>query len=158
MPESVLVLMLTVVTGGGFADPFFEPGDEAIAYDYRPTPDSMRRIIGVPVATSFAAFEAYEQAMNLGDQLCRDKLERRGDVFWIENGTRCRVGRESGSVRGRIVRTAREVRLLNGHMQGTEGWISTRQLRRRMRIRIEPPERVTDDNRDTPRLTRRRTG
>ena len=52
---------------------------------------------------------------------------------------------------GPIVRTAQEIRLLNGPQKGKGGWIVAKHLRRYSRIKVEPPERYTDENWDTPR-------
>ena len=52
---------------------------------------------------------------------------------------------------GPIVRSAQEIQLLNGEHKGKGGWIVAKYLRRYSRIRIEPPERYTDENWDTPR-------
>lgn len=78
-------------------------------------------------------------------------MERRGEVYWVESGTRCQVIRAGGLSTGPIVRSTREIRLLNGPRKGQAGWIVANHLRRRSRIMVEPPERYTDGNRDTPR-------
>ena len=109
------------------------------------------QISKVPVAASFAAFADYEKATYAGDRQRCNELERRGDVFWVESGTRCQVVRGGGMSVGPIVRTAQEIRLLNGHQKGRSGWIVAKHLRRYSRIKVEPPERYTDENWDTPR-------
>jgi hypothetical protein len=146
-----LVVAATVLAQDGPTGSFFEANEEAIVHTYRADMERQGRTSSLPVAVSFAAFVEYEKATSAEDHRRRDELERRGEVFPVESGTRCRVIRGGGMSVGPIVRTAQEIRLLNGRHKGQSGWIVAKHLRKRSRIRVEPPERFTDENWDTPR-------
>jgi hypothetical protein len=151
MLAPALILMATVVAQGGGTDSFFREGEEAIVYTYRVEAEREGRISRVLAVASFAVFVEYQKAAHAADlPRCRE-LERRGDVYWVEGGTRCRVIRGGGMSVGPIVRTAQEVRLLNGAHKGRGGWVEASHLRPRMHIRVQPPEPTTDENWDTPR-------
>src|SRR5271155_1776277 len=151
MLNPALVVAFTVLAQGGPTDSFFREKEEAIVYTYRAAMERKGQISRLPVAASFAAFADYEKATYAEDRQRCHELERRGDVFWVESGTRCQVVRGGGMSVGPIVRTAQEIRLLNGHQKGKSGWIVAKHLRRYARIKVEPPERYTDENWDTPR-------
>jgi hypothetical protein len=151
MLHAALVVVVTVVSQNGSADSAFKDKEEAVVYTYRADMERKRQISRLPVAASFDAFVDYEKAVFAEDNQRCDELERRGDIFWIESGTRCRVLRCGGMSVGPIVRTAQEIYLLNGHQKGKSGWIVAKHLRRHSRIRVEPPEPYTEENWDTPR-------
>lgn len=151
MLHAALVVAVTFVSQNGFADSAFKEKEEAVVYAYRADMERKRQIGRLPDAATFAAFVDYEKAIFAGDKQRCDELERRGDIFWIESGTRCRVLRGGGMSVGPIVRTAQEIYLLNGQEKGKSGWIVAKHLRRHSRIRVEPPEPYTEENWDTPR-------
>ena len=151
MFSAPLIIAVTVLAQGGGTDSFFREKEEAVIYTYRAEMERKGLISKVPVAGSFASFVDYEKAAYAGDRQRCNELERRGDVFWVESGTRCLVIRGGGMSVGPIVRTAQEIRLLKGQQEVRNGWIEAKHLRRYSRIKVEPPERYTDDNRDTPR-------
>ena len=150
MPGTALFFAMTILTQTARTSSLQE-GDEAVVYTYRAEMDRKGEISSPPVASSFAAFVDYQKATHAEDlRLCQE-MERRGDVFWVESGTRCQVLRGGGMSVGPIVRAAQEIRLLNGPHKGQVGWILADHLRRRSRIKVEPPRRYTDANWDTPR-------
>jgi hypothetical protein len=151
MPYAAFVVGVAVLAQGGPTDSFFGEREEVIVYFYQAELERQGRIGRLPVAASFAAFVDYGKAAYAEDRQRCDELESRGDVFLIESGTRCQVVRGGGMSVGPIVRTAQEIRLLNGQHKGRSGWIVAKYLRRSPRIRVEPPERYTDENWDTPR-------
>jgi hypothetical protein len=151
MLTATLFVAVMVLAQTGPTDSFLRENDEAIIYTYRAEVERKGRISKLPVAASFAAFVDYEKASYAEDRQRCNELERRGDVFWVESGTRCQVIRGGGMSVGPIVRTAQEVRLLNGHHKGKTGWIVAKHLRRYSRIKVEPPGRYTDETWDTPR-------
>ena len=145
-----LVLAITVLAQGGSADTFFRENEEAVVYTYRVEVEREGRICRLPVAASFAAFVELSES-----GLCRGSPALRG----VGKSGRCLLGRErdpvSGGPRGGmsvgpIIRTAQEIRLLNGPQKGKSGWIVASHLRRYARIRVEPPERYTDETRTHP--------
>ena len=150
MLHAALLVAVTVVSQNGSADSVFKEKEEAVVYTYRVDMEQKRQVSRLPVAASFAAFVDYEKAIFAEDHQRCDELERRGDIFWIESGTRCQVLRGGGMSVGPIVRTAQEIHLLNGHQKGKSGWIVAKHLRRHSRIRVEPPEPYTEKNWDTP--------
>ncbi len=151
MFNAALIVAFTILAQGGPTDSFFNEKEQAIVYTYRAEMERKGQISRLPIAASFAAFADYEKAAYAEDRRRCDELERRGDVFWVESGTRCQVVRGGGMSVGPIVRTAQEIRLLNGRQKGKSGWIVAKHLRRDSRIKVEPPERYTDENWDTPR-------
>jgi hypothetical protein len=151
MPDVLLVIVIAVLAQGVTTESFFRENEEAVVYTYRPDMDRKGLTSKVPVAASFASFVDYEKAASAGDmERCRE-LERRGDVFWVESGTRCRVIRGGGMAVGSIVRSSREIRLVRGQQQVRNGCIDAKHLRPYSRIRVEPPVRYTDENQDSPR-------
>jgi hypothetical protein len=141
--------MTIAQTGPSYS--FFGRNDEAIVYSYRAEAERKGAMSMLPVTASFAAFVDSEKATSADDRRGRDEIEKRGDLFWVESGTRCRVVGGGGMSVGSIVRQAYEIRLLNGHHKGKSGWIAAKHLRKRSRIAVEPPEPITDENGDTPR-------
>lgn len=151
MPNAPLIIAVAVLAQGVATDPFFRENEEAIVYTYQAEMEQKGLISKVPVAASFASFVDYQKAAYAEDLQRCNELERRGEVFWVESGTRCQVIRGGGMAVGTIVRNAQEIRLLKGQQKVRSGWIEARHLRRYSRIKVEPPERYTDENRDTPR-------
>ena len=151
MPNVALVVAFTFLAQGGPTESFFRENEEAIVYTYRAEMERKGLISRLPVAASFTAFAEYEKANHDEDRQRCIELERLGDVFWVESGTRCQVVRGGGMSVGPIVRTAQEIRLLNGQQKGRSGWIVAKYLRKYSRIKVEPPERYTDETWDTPR-------
>jgi hypothetical protein len=130
----------------------FGPGDEVIVYNYRPEAERKETISSHPVPTSLTAFVAFEKAANARNPRDYDALEKKGDLFWVMSGTRCRVtGFRPGSIIEETrIRDAYEIQVLNGEHKGKAGYILASLLRKRPRIVIEPPEPITDENRDLP--------
>jgi hypothetical protein len=147
----MLFVVVTALAESGPTETFFRENDEAIVYTYQAEVERKGAISILPVASSFVAFVEYEKAAYAKDRRHCDEMEKRGDIFSVESGTRCQVVREGGMSVGPIVRSAQEIRLLNGHYKGKSGWIVAKHLRKYSRIKIEPPERYTDENWDTPR-------
>ncbi len=127
------------------SDSVFEEREEAIVYTYSPEAEQQGQISKLPVAASFAAFVGLEKAEYARDHHRCKELEKRGDVFWVESGTRCLVIRGGGMSVGPIVRSVQEIRLLQGQQEVRAGWIEAKHLRKNSRIRVEPPERYTDE-------------
>jgi hypothetical protein len=146
-----LIVAVTVLSQSCTTDSFFREKEEAIVYTYRAEMEEQGLISKVPVAASFASFFDYEKATYAQDRQRCDELERSGEVFWVESGTRCQVTRGGGMAVGPIVRTTQEIRLLKGQQEVRSGWIEAKHLRKYSRIKVEPPERYTDENWDTPR-------
>jgi hypothetical protein len=151
MLNPALIVVTTVLAHGGVTDSFFRENEEAIVYTYRAESERKGQISPVPAAASFAAFVDYQKAIYAKDLPRCHEMERRGHVYWVESGTRCQVIRGGGMSVGPIVRTTQEIRLLTGPHKGKHGWIEADQVRRYSPIRVEPPERYTDENWDTPR-------
>ena len=151
MLHGTLIFAATVLAQRGPTDSIFRENEEAVVYSYSAELDRKGRTSSLPVATSFAAFVDYEKAAAANDHERCDEMEKRGDVLRVESGTRCQVGRGGGMSVGPVVRFAQEIRLMNGQHKGKSGWIVAKQVRGNSRILVEPPERYTDANRDTPR-------
>ena len=151
MPSAPLIIAVSVLAQVVTTDSFFRENEEAIIYTYRPEMEQKGLISKVPVAASFASFIDYQKAAYAEDRQRCNELEKRGDVSWVESGTRCLVIRGGGMAVGPIVRSTQEIRLLKGQQEIRRGWIEAKYLRRYSRIKVEPPERYTDENRDSPR-------
>ncbi len=132
-------VVATVLAQGASADTFFQENEKAVVYTYRFEAERKGQISRLPVATSFSAFVDYQIAAYAEDRERCQELEGRGDVYWVESGTRCQVVRGGGMSVGPIVRSYQEIRLLNGPQKGKNGLIVAGHLRRYSRIRVEPP-------------------
>ena len=144
-------LAVTVIVQTGPNYSVFGKEDEVVVYSYQAEADRNGEISILPVTASFAAFVEYQKAAYAKDRRSRDEMEERGDLFWVESGTLCQADRMSGMRVGPIVRQAYEIRLLNGPHRGKSGWTEAKNLRKRSRIVVEPPEPITDRNRGTSR-------
>ncbi len=144
-----LVLVARALVTPGYA---FGPGEEVIVYNYRPDAERKETISSHPVPVSLTAFIEFEKAAAARNPRGYDALEKRGDLFWVMSGTRCRVvGFRPGSVvETTRIRDAYEIQVINGDHKGKGGYILANLLRKRPRIVIEPPEPVNDANRDLP--------
>jgi hypothetical protein len=124
---------------------------ETIVYSVQGGAGRNASISSLPVTTSFTKFVDFEKAIVSGDPRVREAMEKRGDLFWVESGTRCRlVGGVSGTLVGTLVRQAYKIGLLNGDHEGKTGWIAAEDIRKRSRIVVDLPESITEENRETP--------
>jgi hypothetical protein len=151
MLNAVLFIAATTFAQTGPTDSVFGEKEEAIVYRYQAEMEQKGAISVVPSAVSFEAFVDYEKAAHAKDRGRCDEMEKQGQIYWIDSGTRCHVVRSWGMSVGPVIRAGREIRLLNGKHKGKIGWILAKYLRKYPRIRIEPPERYTDETWDTPR-------
>jgi hypothetical protein len=146
-----LVLISLALVASAYA---YNPGEEVIVYNYRPEAERKETISSHPVPVSLTAFAEFEKAAAARNPQGYDALEKRGDLFWVMSGTRCRVGgfRSGSVVEATRIRDAYEIQVLNGDHKGKGGYILASLLRKRPRIVIEPPESINDENRDLPSL------
>ena len=152
MPGPALVLAITILAQAGLTRSFFGEGEEVIVYTYRAEMDRTGRISSLPVASSFAAFVHYQKATHAKDlRLCQE-MEGRGDVYSVESGTRCHVAPRRTDV-GRPSRPRRPRDPTPERPPQGPGWMDRGRPISvvESRITVEPPERYTEDNWDTPR-------
>ena len=116
MLNAVLFIAATTFAQAGPTVSVFGEMEEAIVYRYQAEVEQKGAISVVPSAASFEAFVDYEKAAHAKDHGRCDEMEKRGQIYWIESGTRCH-SRSWGMSVGPVIRAGQEVRNLEREAQ-----------------------------------------